>query len=87
MIDSTTMQEFDQECRTPIIKLSPCVIRKFRIKASISQASSPRIMVVDTLLCRISFCCTPIGLPVRDFPLGRKVAFSYTCTHADSFPE
>ena len=38
MIDSTTMREFDQECLTPIIKLSPDAIRKIRIKAAISQA-------------------------------------------------
>jgi putative transcriptional regulator len=38
MIDSTTMREFNQECLTPIIKLSPDAIRKIRIKAAISQA-------------------------------------------------
>jgi putative transcriptional regulator len=38
MIDSTTMREFDQECLTPIIKLSPDAIRKIRIRAAISQA-------------------------------------------------
>jgi len=38
MIDSTTMREFDQDCLTKIIKLSPEAIRKIRIKAAISQA-------------------------------------------------
>jgi putative transcriptional regulator len=38
MIDSTTMREFDQECLTPIIELSPDAIRKIRTKAAISQA-------------------------------------------------
>jgi putative transcriptional regulator len=38
MIDSTTMREFDQECLTPIIELSPDAIRKIRMKAAISQA-------------------------------------------------
>lgn len=38
MIDSTTMREFDEECLTPIIKLSPDAIRKIRIRAAISQA-------------------------------------------------
>jgi putative transcriptional regulator len=38
MIDSTTMREFDQDCLTPIIILSPEAIRKIRIKAAISQA-------------------------------------------------
>ncbi|HEX5235421.1 MAG TPA: helix-turn-helix domain-containing protein [Silvibacterium sp.] len=38
MIDNTTMREFDQECLTPIIKLSPNAIRKIRIKAAISQS-------------------------------------------------
>jgi putative transcriptional regulator len=38
MIDSITMREFDHECLTPIIKLSPEAIRKIRSKAAISQA-------------------------------------------------
>ena len=38
MIDSTTMREFDQDCLTPILELSPTVIRKIRTKASISQS-------------------------------------------------
>jgi putative transcriptional regulator len=38
MIDSTTMREFDQDCLTPIIELSPAIIRKIRTRASISQS-------------------------------------------------
>jgi putative transcriptional regulator len=38
MIDGTTMREFDQECLTPIVDLSPALIRKIRMRASISQA-------------------------------------------------
>jgi putative transcriptional regulator len=38
MIDSTTMREFDQDCLTPIIELSPAAIRKIRTGASISQS-------------------------------------------------
>jgi putative transcriptional regulator len=38
MIDSTTMREFDQECLTPIIKLSPETIRRIRTRAAISQS-------------------------------------------------
>ena len=38
MIDSTTIREFDQECLTPIIELSPDAIRKIRLKAAISQS-------------------------------------------------
>jgi putative transcriptional regulator len=38
MIDSTTMREFDRDCLTQIIELSPEAIRKIRIKAAISQA-------------------------------------------------
>jgi putative transcriptional regulator len=38
MIDNTTMREFDQDCLTPIIELSPAMIRKIRIGASISQS-------------------------------------------------
>ena len=38
MIDNTTMREFDQDCLTPILELSPTVIRKIRTKASISQS-------------------------------------------------
>ena len=32
MIDNTTMREFDQDCLTPILELSPTVIRKIRTK-------------------------------------------------------
>jgi putative transcriptional regulator len=38
MIDSTTMREFDQECLTPILDLSPAAIRRIRAKAAISQS-------------------------------------------------
>ena len=38
MIDSTTMREFDRECLTPIIKLSPETIRRIRTGAAISQS-------------------------------------------------
>lgn len=38
MIDSTTMREFDQECLTPILDLTPETIRKIRTRAAISQA-------------------------------------------------
>ncbi|MGA9673143.1 MAG: hypothetical protein WBQ94_28345, partial [Terracidiphilus sp.] len=37
MIDHRT-REFDQECLTPIIELSPEAIRKIRTEAAISQA-------------------------------------------------
>jgi putative transcriptional regulator len=38
MIDNTTMREFDQECLTPIIELSPASIKRIRKAASLSQA-------------------------------------------------
>lgn len=38
MIDTTTMREFDQECLTPIIDLTPETIRSIRTRAAISQA-------------------------------------------------
>ncbi|MGA3047223.1 MAG: helix-turn-helix domain-containing protein [Terracidiphilus sp.] len=38
MIDNTTMKEFDQECLTPIIELSPAMIRRIRTEAAISQS-------------------------------------------------
>lgn len=38
MIDNTTMREFDQECLTPIIELTPAAIRRIRKAASLSQA-------------------------------------------------
>jgi putative transcriptional regulator len=38
MIDSTTMREFDQDCLTPILDLSPEAIRRIRAKAAISQS-------------------------------------------------
>jgi len=38
MIDNKTMREFDQECLTPIINLSPLTIRKIRMKAAMSQS-------------------------------------------------
>lgn len=38
MIDSVTMREFDQECLTPIVKLSPESIRRIRTKAALSQS-------------------------------------------------
>ena len=38
MIDSTTMREFDQECLTPIIHLTPETIRGIRTRAAVSQA-------------------------------------------------
>ena len=38
MIDTQTMREFDRECLTPIVKLSPESIRKIRTKAALSQS-------------------------------------------------
>jgi putative transcriptional regulator len=38
MIDNITMREFDEECLTPVIALSPAAIRKIRTKASLSQS-------------------------------------------------
>lgn len=38
MIDSMTMREFNQECLTPIVKLSPESIRRIRTQAAISQS-------------------------------------------------
>jgi putative transcriptional regulator len=38
MIDGTTMREFDRECLTPILELSPARIRKIRKAASLSQS-------------------------------------------------
>jgi putative transcriptional regulator len=38
MIDSTTMREFDQECLTPIVNLTPEAIRRIRTRAAISQS-------------------------------------------------
>jgi putative transcriptional regulator len=38
VIDTKTMHEFDEACLTPLIKLSPRIIRGIRTKASISQA-------------------------------------------------
>lgn len=38
IIDSTTMREFDEDCLTPIIDLSPQTIRRIRTRAAISQA-------------------------------------------------
>jgi putative transcriptional regulator len=38
MIDNTTMREFDRECLTPIIELTPARIRRIRRAASLSQA-------------------------------------------------
>ena len=38
MIDATTMREFDQECLTPIIHLTPETIRGIRTRAAISQS-------------------------------------------------
>ena len=38
MIDATTMREFDQECLTPILDLTPEAIRRIRTRAAVSQA-------------------------------------------------
>lgn len=38
MIDNKTMREFDEDCLTPIIKLTPNAIRKIRTRAAVSQA-------------------------------------------------
>jgi putative transcriptional regulator len=38
MIDGTTMREFDRDCLTPILELSPARIRKIRKAASLSQS-------------------------------------------------
>ena len=38
MIDSMTMREFDHECLTPIIRLSPRTIRGIRTRAALSQS-------------------------------------------------
>lgn len=48
MIDSTTMREFDQECLTPIIHLSPEAIRRIRTRAAISQSVFAAYMNVTT---------------------------------------
>lgn len=48
MIDSTTMREFDQECLTPIINLSPQAIRRIRTRAAISQSVFAAYMNVTT---------------------------------------
>ena len=38
MIDNQTMREFDQECLTPILELSPAAIRRIRTGAALSQS-------------------------------------------------
>jgi putative transcriptional regulator len=38
VIDSTTMREFDRDCLTPILQLSPKSIRRIRTKAALSQS-------------------------------------------------
>lgn len=48
MIDPTTMREFDQECLTPIINLSPDAIRRIRTRAAISQSVFAAYMNVTT---------------------------------------
>lgn len=48
MIDNKTMREFDEDCLTPILELSPTVIRKIRKQASISQSVFARHLNVTT---------------------------------------
>ena len=48
MIDSTTMREFDKDCLTPIINLSPEAIRRIRTRAAISQSVFAAYMNVTT---------------------------------------
>lgn len=38
MLDSKTMREFDLACLTPVLKLSPVMIRRIRMRAAVSQA-------------------------------------------------
>jgi putative transcriptional regulator len=38
VIDNTTMREFDRDCLTPILRLSPKQIRKIRTEAALSQS-------------------------------------------------
>ena len=48
MIDSTTLREFDRECLTPIVNLSPQAIRRIRTRAAISQSVFAAHMNVTT---------------------------------------
>jgi putative transcriptional regulator len=48
MIDNISMREFDEECLTPIIGLSPAAIRKIRTQASLSQAVFAAYLNVTT---------------------------------------
>ena len=48
MIYNKTMREFDEDCLTPILELSPTVIRKIRKQASISQSVFARHLNVTT---------------------------------------
>ena len=48
MIDNRTMREFDEDCLTPLLELSPTVIRKIRKQASISQSVFARHLNVTT---------------------------------------
>lgn len=48
MIGSTTMREFDEECLTSIIDLSPKSIRDIRIRAAISQSVFAAYLNVTT---------------------------------------
>ena len=38
VIDNTTMREFDRDCLTQIVRLSPKEIRKIRTEAALSQS-------------------------------------------------
>jgi putative transcriptional regulator len=48
MIDNISMREFDEECLTPLIELSPAAIRKIRTEASLSQAVFAAYLNVTT---------------------------------------
>jgi putative transcriptional regulator len=48
MIDNITMREFDEECLTPVMTLSPAAIRKIRTKASLSQSVFAAYLNVTT---------------------------------------
>lgn len=48
VIDSTTMRQFDRECLTPIINLSPRTIRRIRTQAAISQSVFAAYLNVTT---------------------------------------
>ncbi|HEY4356610.1 MAG TPA: helix-turn-helix domain-containing protein [Acidobacteriaceae bacterium] len=48
MIDGKTMREFDQDCLSPILEMSPSTIRKIRTRASLSQSVFAAYLNVTT---------------------------------------